>query len=671
MRTNRILNIICPPILFLLVGFLFGCVREDIESDMNETSSLFLQVQPYNQRSEEGGVAAYDENTIERLTLVFYKNGTKVWQAEPVETSPSSNSYYVPVPESMYGQFNGNNSFKIYLVANVNFSGSFEPNASETSFLKTLVPNSILLQNDGKPEDKFAMIGSVEKQINMATSEGKQLGSIGLKRVAAKLRLKKPVLKISDYELVGDPKAKFRNCMPKGFLSVEEKPEGVGYEAIDYRPMTEANSSVHFYSYYNEWALNNEGRPEFVMMLKLKKTGTDDNTAKPYYYRIPVDGSYKKIRSNHLYDMAVTIEVLGSLNEEDPVTINGSFSVIEWTSHSDDQTLPDVQYLEVIPQETVMNMTTEIELDYFSSHSLLPPADVKATYTYVNSNGQQITDTYTGANVPTVTIDANTKKIKVRSILPINNIPKDISFTIKNSIGFEKKIKIRQNPSQFIINTFGTKSSWNPSGVLPGHLNNKAIYQIVVLSPPADGNMIIGFPPTKKVGFYKKPLFGDYELEASDYITEQDEQTANMVSPSFELASQFGATLTQPYWEYYTLKPLRLKYYSNQENKYALMTCAFYWEERKKADGTIERLDDWRLPTRAEIQLVDKLQREQAGVVRDIMTGRYYWSGLPDKAIKILLPTASGNATEQRAHVRCVRDVKNDRFVKSAKRLKK
>lgn len=164
MRTNRILNIICPPILFLLVGFLFGCVREDIESDMNETSSLFLQVQPYNQRSEEGGVAAYDENTIERLTLVFYKNGTKVWQAEPVETSPSSNSYYVPVPESMYGQFNGNNSFKIYLVANVNFSGSFEPNASETSFLKTLVPNSILLQNDGKPEDKFAMIGSVENK---------------------------------------------------------------------------------------------------------------------------------------------------------------------------------------------------------------------------------------------------------------------------------------------------------------------------------------------------------------------------------------------------------------------------------------------------------------------------------------------------------------------------
>ena len=182
--------------------------------------------------------------------------------------------------------------------------------------------------------------------------------------------------------------------------------------------------------------------------------------------------------------------------------------------------------------------------------------------------------------------------------------------------------------------------------------------------------MIIGFPPTKEVGFYKKSG-SSYTLKHTDRITEQDEQTANMVSPSFELASQLGATLVQDHWEYYTLNPLRLIYHSNQQNRYALMTCAFYWEERKKADGTIERLDDWRLPTRAEIQLVDKLQREQAGVVRDIMTGRYYWSGLPDKAIKILLPTASGNATEQRAHVRCVRDVKNDRFVKSAKRLKK
>lgn len=670
MRTNRIPNIICPPILFLLVGFLFGCVREDIDSDMNETSSLFLQVQTHNQRSEEGGVAAYDENTIERLTLVFYKNGTKVWQAEPVETTPSSNSYYVPVPESMYGQFNGTNSFKIYLVANINFSGSFVPHVSESSFLKTLVSNSILLQNDGKPEDKFAMIGSVEKQIDVATSEGKQLGSIKLKRVAAKLRLKKPVLDISDYELVGEPKAKFRNCMPKGFLDVEEKTEGVGYEAIDYRPMTEENSSVHFYSYYNEWTPNNEGRPEFVMMLKLKKAGMDDNTAKPYYYRIPVDGSDKKIRSNYLYDMSVTIEVLGSLIEEDPVTINGSFTVIDWMSHSDDQTLPDVQYLEVIPQETVMNMTEEIELDYFSSHSLLPPTDVKATCTYVNSNGQQITDIYTGDDVPTVTINTNTKKIKVHSKLPINNIPKDISFTIKNTIGFERKVQIRQNPSQFIINTFGTKSSWQPDGVLPGHLNNKAIYQIVVLSPPANGNMILGFPPTKEVGFYKKSG-SNYTLMHTDKITEQDEQTANMVSPSFELASQFGATLTQPYWDYYTLDPLRLKYHANQENKYALMTCAFYWEERTKADGTTERLDDWRLPTRAEIQLVDKLQREQAGVVKDIMTGRYYWSGLPDKAIKILLSTASGNATEYNAHVRCVRDVKDNRFVKSAKRLKK
>lgn len=104
-----------------------------------------------------------------------------------------------------------------------------------------------------------------------------------------------------------------------------------------------------------------------------------------------------------------------------------------------------------------------------------------------------------------------------------------------------------------------------------------------------------------------------------------------------------------------------LRYYSSgQGRRYALHTCALYTETRVE-NGQEVILDDWRLPTRAEIQLIDQMQ-QQGTAVTEIMTGKYYWSGLSSAAIKITLPTASGNATSYWAHVRCVRDIKTPPF---------
>ena len=96
--------------------------------------------------------------------------------------------------------------------------------------------------------------------------------------------------------------------------------------------------------------------------------------------------------------------------------------------------------------------------------------------------------------------------------------------------------------------------------------------------------------------------------------------------------------------------------FRSQGNRYALHTCALYTETRVE-NGVSVVLSDWRLPTRAEIQLIDRMQAEGTAVT-EILKGKYYWSGLSDEAIEITHITPNSGATKYSAHVRCVRDVK-------------
>ncbi|WP_373697835.1 fimbrial tip adhesin FimD [Porphyromonas loveana] len=654
----------------LLVAFLMsvltGCIREDIPD--NGASSLVLRIQLSEQgqasdRAEEAGENAYQENTIDALTLVFYKAGSKVWEVAP--TQQSEGNYYIPVPESMQVQFNGANEFKVYLVANI---AGFTAPLTEAALQNFLVTNRIAVTAEsGTPADRFAMVGSTAKNINMATAEGKQLGTIKLKRVAAKVRVNAPVVNVAGYELVGIAAAKFRNYRDKGNLITEAIPSSSTVQTLGYFPLKENNNrSVHFYSYYNSWEVTTpaDQRPEIVLLLNLRKAG--ETTAKPYYYRVPIEAADMKIRSNYLYSLSVTIEVLGALNEGEAVAVQGNFNVQPWTEHSESQTLPDTQYLEVIPQETVMNMIEEVFLDYKSSSSIVIE-NIKASYTYVDgATGQEIT-TYYQANqttppahvgqFPSVTEVGG--KIRVYSKLPVNNVPKKITFRVRNQVGgLTKDVTIKQNPSEYVVNTTGTASAWQPGGNLASGLNNKAIYHIVILSP--SGNMILGFPPRESRDFYRKRSSGGVEYKYTDNVTVDSPEVSKMVSPSFELASQLGATVIQPYKEMHNGYYLWSNYAnSSSSTRNALGTCAEYWEERV-VNGQTVTLDDWRLPTKAEIELVEKLQTDNNSAVQFIMTGRYYWSALSDAAILIPSGGSVSGVSTTRAHVRCVRDVKDD-----------
>ena len=646
-----------------------GCTRESLGdggAHVGKNSLLLqLQVSPTVLRATEVGEDAYNENTVSSITVLFYKGGQLFWQSKESGqggiipngsiTTPGRH-YIIPVPDDKKAQLNGVNSFNVYVVCN---KASFVAPATEAALLKEVVTDEL----NATAPTSFVMIGSAtNKKIDMATQAGRNLGSIGLKRVAAKVRVLRPTVDVAGYVQVGDAQVKLRNYADRGYLATAENVPTAEYKTTDYRPVTEVlpngGKAMHFYSYYNEWASPAAlgQRPELMVQIKMKKEGESDNMAKDYYYKVPLEPQQKSLQSNKLYELSLRIEIIGSPSPENPEPVTGSVSVEDWSKHEDSYGLPATQFLVVAEHDVEIKNATEYSLPYQSSKHPITISIKKVYATFVDHQGVTQTITYTQgmSEFPTITFDANT--IHINSSIPVNNVPKYIEFEVTNGVsGLVEKVKVTQVPSSFIIHTMGTSSSLQPGGGLAPGLNNKAMYHIRILVPPA--GMILGFPPTEPVKFYDKD-----EYKETHYLTKNDEETSRMVSPSFELASQLGATRPMPYFYY------RGSYSHPQvgdpesSRKSATYSCAIYTETRKNKDGTYLTLDDWRLPTEAEIELIDKLQNDSKSAVKRIMTGPFYWDAyLGNKAMRMTNPDNwNTGANEDKAHVRCVRDVKDN-----------
>ena len=656
------------PLVLTTIALFFasvGCTRESLGdggAHVGKNSLLLqLQVSPTDLRATEVGEDAYNENTVSSITVLFYKGGQLFWQSKESGqggitpngsiTTPGRH-YIIPVPDDKKAQLNGVNSFNVYVVCN---KASFVAPATEAALLKEVVTDEL----NATAPTSFVMIGSAtNKKIDMGTQAGRNLGSIGLKRVAAKVRVLRPTVDVAGYVQVGDAQVKLRNYADRGYLATAENVPTAEYKTTDYRPVTEVlpngGKAMHFYSYYNEWASPAAlgQRPELMVQIKMKKEGESDNMAKSYYYKVPLEPEQKSLESNKLYKLSLRIEIIGSPTAENPEPVTGSVSVEDWSKHEDSYGLPATQFLVVAEHDVKMKNMTQYDLLYQSSKHPITINIKKVYATFVDDQGVTQTISYTQgmAEYPTITFDANT--IHINSSIPVNNVPKYIEFEVTNGVsGLVEKVKVTQVPSSFIIHTMGTSSSLNPSGQLPSHLKNKAMYHIRILVPPE--NMILGFPPMEDVEFFDGNTSKGFKK-----LTKNDVETSRMVSPSFELASQLGATITWPYYRFSTFYPGKPQI-DTKNNKSATYNCASYIEKRV-VDGVEVEVKGWRLPTEAEIDLIDQLQNDSDSAVKRIMTGKYYWDSYSANGAKLMTHPESGGSSSDRAHIRCVRDVKDN-----------
>lgn len=160
-------------------------------------------------------------------------------------------------------------------------------------------------------------------------------------------------------------------------------------------------------------------------------------------------------------------------------------------------------------------------------------------------------------------------------------------------------------------------------------LKNGRMYHVRITSTSDQYNIGI---PRQTIEQYEATIGGVKQVHPQN-ITDDDIQNNKLVSPSFMIASQLGASLSP----------------SNRE--VAERHCAQYVETYKDENGDVVHLTNWRLPTKAEIEIIIKFQIVPNAAMDKVLSGKRYWSALGT------VDTEENVAANEATAVRCVRDV--------------
>ncbi len=603
--------------------------------------------------STEDGIDDLNENKINSIDIFFYQGNTLKWRVSSLSYDQGTGKATIPVPANKVALLDGTTVYNIYVVANNTASlTSINEDADNLDALKNIVfqTSDFVSKGGFDKQTSFVMDGVIlNKSVNLNNPD---LGTVDMKRAAAKIRLQLINVNVPGYTQDGDATARLVHFTDKSALMDGGALQTGDWKETSARALataygTNKTTAYPFYAYANDWSQTSayETYIELYVPLKENLTGGGFGDVQTFKYRVPVtprgltgdDVQYmNKIHRNFLYDISVAVNILGS-REEPPIAIDGNYIIKDWSTQ---QVLVDItgaHYLVVSERNVLMPNISSYVLNFNSSipNVTLVPGSLKATFTYINNSGVTVTENVASNQQPTVTVQPNVAAgtITISSPIPVNYIPKDIEFKVTNG-QLTEIVVIRQLPATYFTVTKGVESAHyaNYAAIVAADLNNPYMYAITSLAP--SGNDIWGFPPVDSQG-----------------RTINSEEVSKMISPKFEMASQFGASLPKSYSE-------------GQDQ------CRVYWE--KAEDGTIKT--GWRLPTAAEIHYIDVIQ--QTAPSEYVMRGRYYWSswnqypnpssyGTGAYRMGINVPAKnhtdsySNQGTVSRAYVRCIRDIKD------------
>ena len=259
-------------------------------------------------------------------------------------------------------------------------------------------------------------------------------------------------------------------------------------------------------------------------------------------------------------------------------------------------------------------------------------------------------------------------KIKVESPVPTNNAPRYIEIKVSNGEAEDQYFRVIQYPLEYITNIqayysyredFGgttyektgtnryvavggwnqNTQSWSRYSASVGS-SDTYMFSSKFAKPKADGTSQILYYSWSRNGklnedasnlstltngrMYhvkvtassKEYSIGIPKLDSRGW-TDSGEDNRMLVSPSFMIASQLGAPFAPTSMEM------------------AASHCANYVEtyyedkngnRKKDSNETVVHLNDWRLPTEAEIKIIIKFQYVPNAAMVEVLSGRYYWS---------------------------------------------
>lgn len=417
------------------------------------------------------------------------------------------------------------------------------------------------------------------------------------------------------------------------------------------------------YTYPTDWG--GDVLQETFVLLNMPGNYTEQEGAQPEdkgsnYYKIPVrlgDATAHQLNRNTIYRVNVTIDRMGQPQLDVPVELTPKYEVIPWTTVTIDVDNGDLNYLEVVKDEIIMKNIEKSEEQYFTSSSSVT-ASIEEVYYYDKYGAKQTISNYGQYGISVVPAAGNFGNVTINSDVPTNNGIRYIKVKVTNGQGLSKEFTVKQYPLEYIVTVPGWYSYRTDFGstyekkgnrkVSNDYFSSKVYYEgdwwndegiytytwSRYASNPSLGTRQDGNDNNNMYFVRITKTSNEYVLSVpamdKDGYTESSPENNQLVAPAFMIASQLG-----------TVYPQRF----NDAKEH----CKQYAE--KSLAGEV--YDDWRLPTEAELEIIDKYQNTAGSVIDEVLGGKYYWAA-SGKAYETQKGT---EGTKDEAYIRCIRTV--------------
>lgn len=395
------------------------------------------------------------------------------------------------------------------------------------------------------------------------------------------------------------------------------------------------------------------------------------------YYKIPVrlgDATAHQLNRNTIYRVNVTIDRMGQPQLDVPVKLTPKYEVIQWTTVTIDVDNGDLNYLEVVKDEIIMKNIEKSEEQYFTSSSSVT-ASIEEVYYYDKYGAKQTISNYGQYGISVVPAAGNFGNVTINSDVPTNNGIRYIKVKVTNGQGLSKEFTVKQYPLEYIVTVPGWYSYRTDFGSTYEEKGNRKVSNDYFSSKvyyEGDGRNDEGIYTYtwSRYNTSNKPSLGTrqdgndnnnmyfvritktsdkYVLSVpamdKDGYTESSPENNKLVAPAFMIASQLG-----------TVYPQRF----NDAKEH----CKQYAE--KSLDGQV--YEDWRLPTEAELLIIDYYQGDDNSVIDRVLAGDKYWAASGDVMATNEEEDWWGNVTwengeikeadyNEKHYIRCIRTV--------------
>lgn len=605
-------------------------------------------------RATEDGDDALNENTINSIDVFIFEEGAfectfyEHFEITPVSSGTASTTRRL---DAIQSQFKFGTNYQTFVVANYTGTRFQELGSSiDRGTLIAAVDSGI---NPDAEQASFLMDGMYTMMLNDGVVKNKMI-PVGLKRAAAKIRIGINYDQSKFSAPVGvDVQKLLVNYVPATLIvdsgGLLDGNQETMQAFTSFAAGVQQNGKAVMYSYENNWT----GLQEYATYLIMNIPVTDISSGTTYannYYKVPVNYSYSqdgstdvyKLKRNTLYDITVNVDVLGSDDPGTALTLDGSYRIVDWTTKDVYVSVEGADFIYVKDTNISLPNRTIFTTTFQSSTPDVIIADMKVNGVPAN-NGDQDVLLYVDAGV-------KSGNITIDSRLPSNFVAKVITFTVQNGVPLSVDVTVTQYPPVYL----GSHDSADTPGGGQGQNNNKMYilgnFVADFSSFPDPDEFDEQFPsgythwaPDPELGrsyaqYIRTNAVLGYPLTDATGATIDTGENNRRVSPEFMLASQYGTTTAMTYAD-------------------AVEHCRDYREDDATTGLTYT---DWRVPTLAEVYMIDILQNVTASEVKKILEGSYYWSARASSSVKFMDPRVgnSGAFGPLFTSVRCVRDVK-------------